>query len=264
MVMRTDKRFLIGNFLPGYVSAVKGPAYDEAPHHPTFEAGDLSDRLAARSARRARREGRYTLFIQVGLVAAMLMATLALTIPWTAGEGHLVLLEEQDVVTLQEIVPTRQVSQPPAPPRPPIPVEVPDDTIIDEHFDFDATLDLEEVLVAGALSAPDPSPVREEPTDEIFVIVEEMPEMIGGYASLAADLKYPEIARKAGLEGTVIVQITVQETGDIRDPAVVRSAGSVLDEAALEALLKQQFHPGKQRGRPVAVRMNVPIHFKFS
>jgi TonB family protein len=96
-----------------------------------------------------------------------------------------------------------------------------------------------------------------------FVVVEQMPELIGGLASIQQRLRYPQEAREAGLEGRVFVQFVVDEEGNVRDAQVVRGAGSGLDEAALEAVKEARFKPGMQRGRAVQVRMSLPVTFRL-
>jgi protein TonB len=175
-------------------------------------------------------------------------------------------LTQQEVVQMEEIQQTEQVERPPAPPRPPVPVEVPNDTVLEnEVLDLDATLDLDDAL--ADLPPPPPPPPTEEaetvPEPEIFVAVEQMPQIIGGDSKVYDYLVYPELARQAGMQGLVIVQIVVDENGIPSDPQIIRSAGLVLDNAAQDAVMKLRFIPGRQRGRAVKVRMSVPIRFEL-
>ncbi|HEX7070747.1 MAG TPA: energy transducer TonB, partial [Rhodothermales bacterium] len=101
------------------------------------------------------------------------------------------------------------------------------------------------------------------PEPEIFVIVEEMPELIGGLESLQRSINYPEIAKKAGVEGKVFVQFVVDENGNVQDPVVTRGIGAGCDEEALKAVRQAKFKPGKQRGKPVRVKMSLPITFRL-
>lgn len=95
-----------------------------------------------------------------------------------------------------------------------------------------------------------------------FVVVEEMPELIGGLASLTQHIQYPEEARRAGIEGRVYVQFIVNEEGNVETPKVIRGIGFGADEAALEAVKKAKFTPGLQRGQPVRVQYSLPIVFR--
>jgi TonB family protein len=109
-----------------------------------------------------------------------------------------------------------------------------------------------------------PSPGEPGVEDDFFVVVEEMPELIGGLASVQSDLQYPEMARRAGIEGRVYVQFIVNENGDVEDPRVIRGIGGGADEAALAAVREAKFKPGVQRGRPVRVQYSLPIVFRLS
>ena len=152
-----------------------------------------------------------------------------------------------------------------APPRPPQPVEVPNDEILeDDDLDLDASLDIDEPMTD--LPPPPPPAADEpepEPEPEIFVIVEQMPELIGGLGELQSKIKYPEIAKKAGVEGRVFVQFIVDEQGNVVNPEVARGIGAGCDEEALRAIRTAKFKPGKQRGQAVRVKMSLPITFKL-
>lgn len=98
---------------------------------------------------------------------------------------------------------------------------------------------------------------------EFFVVVEQMPVLIGGMGNLQKQVKYPETARQAGIEGRVIVQFIVSETGLVINPKVIRGIGGGCDEAAIEAVKKVTFEPGSQRGVPVPVQFSLPIVFRL-
>ena len=97
--------------------------------------------------------------------------------------------------------------------------------------------------------------------DDAYVVVEQMPELIGGLASIQSNLRYPVVAKKAGVSGRVIVQFIVNERGEVTDPTIVRGIGSGLDEAALDAVRQAVFKPGMQRGKAVPVKMSLPVTF---
>lgn len=112
-------------------------------------------------------------------------------------------------------------------------------------------------------SEPDAAHQAGESSEDVFVVVEEMPEIVGGLASIQEKLVYPELAKEAGVEGRVIVQFIVDEAGRVVDPVVVRGIGSGLDEAALTAVRSAEFVPGKQRGEAVKVKMSLPVTFRL-
>ncbi|MBI3110767.1 MAG: energy transducer TonB [Ignavibacteriales bacterium] len=103
------------------------------------------------------------------------------------------------------------------------------------------------------------SPAQNE--EEYFVTVEDLPEPIGGMAAIQANVIYPEIARRAGIQGTVYVEVFIDEKGDVVKASVKQGIGAGCDESAIEAIKKTKFRPGTQRGKPVKVRLAVPIRF---
>lgn len=100
-------------------------------------------------------------------------------------------------------------------------------------------------------------------TNDPFVVVEQAPTLIGGLAGLQNTLKYPEIAKKAGVQGRVYLQFVVQPDGRVTDAVVTRGIGAGCDEAALEMVRNAKFIPGVQDGMRVPVKMSIPVTFKL-
>lgn len=201
----------------------------------------------------------YNVILQIGLIVALLFIIGLVRINLYSEPPAPPPVEEQEEVVMEEVIQTKQIETPPPPPRPPVPVEVPNDEIIeDEILELDAELDLD-----GPLDLPPPPPPSEEEEEEFFVVVETMPELKGGLADLQRKVKYPEMARRAGIEGRVTVQFIVNEQGRVENPRVIRGIGGGCDEAALEAVRKAEFSPGMQRGRPVRVQYSLPIVFRL-
>ena len=108
--------------------------------------------------------------------------------------------------------------------------------------------------------------VEEVVEEQIFTIVEEMPSFPGGDAALmkylGTSIKYPAIAKDAGIQGTVYVTFVVNEKGQVKDAKVLRSIGGGCDEEAIRVVQNMPtWKPGKQRGKPVKVQYNLPIRF---
>lgn len=218
--------------------------------------------MALRKTQKADLKAKYPLFAQVGTIIALLLLILAFRFNLQSNDEFNIVMPEQELVQMEEIQQTTQVEKPPPPPKPPVPVEVPDDEILeDDDLDLDASLDIDEPL---ADIPPPPPPADDEPEEpEIFVIVENMPELIGGLEGLQKRISYPPFAKKAGVEGRVFVQFVVDEQGNVRDAVVLRGIGAGCDEEALKAVNSAKFKPGKQRGKPVRVKMSLPITFKL-
>jgi protein TonB len=144
-----------------------------------------------------------------------------------------------------------------------VPVEVTNDAAIEDEFlDFSTEIDFDAMAFVAA--APPPSDEPEDEEQEIFIVVERMPELVGGLEALQRNIVYPEIARLAGIEGRVTVQFVIDERGNVNNPVVVRGIGGGCDEAAVEAVKKAKFTPGMQRGRPVKVSYTLPVTFRLS
>lgn len=201
----------------------------------------------------------YTVFLELGLIVALLIFIAAAKVNLQSEKSDVDLTSEQEVVEMEEIIQTKQIEKPPPPPRPPVPVEVPNDEVIEEQvINIDAELSFDEPL-----DLPPPPQGDDDNDEDFFVVVENMPELIGGLAALQKDIRYPEMARKAGIEGRVIVQFIVNEEGKVENPHVVRGIGGGCDEEALRAVSNALFKPGRQRGNPVRVQYSLPVIFKL-
>ncbi len=73
--------------------------------------------------------------------------------------------------------------------------------------------------------------------------------------------RYPEIARRTGIQGMVILEAIIDRTGRVRDVKVVRSLNTLCDEAAIEAVRQWEFKPGTQNDIPIDVIMNLTVQF---
>jgi TonB family protein len=95
------------------------------------------------------------------------------------------------------------------------------------------------------------------------VMAEEMPELIGGLYSIQSKIIYPEIAKRAGIEGKVFVQAFIDENGNVVNARIIKGIGGGCDESALDAVKQAKFIPGKQKGKPIKVQVTIPIVFKL-
>jgi TonB family protein len=101
---------------------------------------------------------------------------------------------------------------------------------------------------------------------QVFVVVEEMPEFPGGEKALrdfiGSNVKYPEDAKKEGIQGRVFVNFVVKSDGTLGNFKVVWGVHPLLDKEALRVLtLLPTWKPGKQRGQAVNVAYTIPIQF---
>ena len=174
---------------------------------------------------------------------------------------------DDDFEDIMEIPPTEQ--PPPPPPKIELPkiIEIPDEEEIEEEIEVDLDVEItEETVIEDIVFEEAP---EEEVADEIFDIVEDQPTPPGGmgafYKYVGKEMNYPNQARRMGIEGRVFVQFVVDKSGHITDVRAIKGIGAGCDEEAVRVLQKApKWAPGKQRGRPVKVRMILPITFKLN
>lgn len=167
----------------------------------------------------------------------------------------------QELIDVEDVEATKQEQAPPPPPKPPIPIEAPTDDVLE-----DVEIESTELDETATVAAPPPPPVVEEDEDAepvFFVAVEQMPEPIGGIGAIQSKIVYPEIAKRAGVQGRVFVKAYVDESGNVNKVELIRGIGAGCDEAAMDAVKSVMFKPGKQRGKPVKVQVTVPVLFKL-
>jgi len=99
--------------------------------------------------------------------------------------------------------------------------------------------------------------VDERPAN--FVPYDDPPVVIGSISPV-----YPEFAKRNGVQGTVVLEVEVLKDGSVRNIHVKKSVPGGLDEAAIEAIRKVRFQPGKSSGQPVDVLLIIPVEFKLN
>lgn len=103
-------------------------------------------------------------------------------------------------------------------------------------------------------------------TDKVYTVVEHHPEYVGGFDKMkefiSSNLRYPDIARQKGIQGSVFASFIVDETGAISDIQLVKGISEECDaEAARVIKLMPKWTPGTQDGKNVKVRFVLPIKF---
>jgi periplasmic protein TonB len=221
--------------------------------------------MEAKKTPKADLESNKRMFLQIGIVFALACALLAFE--WKQYERTAFDLGtlEMDFIEEEEIPITRQEQPPPPPPPEPSQelVIVDDDVEIDEEFTIDV-----EATVFTEVQEFTPIIVEEEEIaeDVIFTVVEDQPSFPGGEEAriryLQENLRYPQMAREAGIQGTVFVTFVVERDGSVTDVRVIRGIGGGCDEEAVRVVRNMpRWTPGRQRGQPVRVQFNMPIRF---
>lgn len=211
----------------------------------------------------------YPVYVQVGLLLSLGLVVAAFSLPLRFSDDVRVLRVPYEAIVPTEIEITEHPKEQP-PPRPPAPIEVESTEVEDILIDL-PSLDptVEAPLTLPALPTPPDLPLDPpEPTgQEIFEVVEDPPGLLPneseGLRLLQSRIQYPELARRAGIEGTVFVQFVVDEEGNVVDPVCVRDPGGNTCEEALRAVRDSKFKPGRQRGKPVKVRFSLPVKFRL-
>ena len=130
-----------------------------------------------------------------------------------------------------------------------------------------STVTGEAVRTANAL--PTTNMQTQQSATKAYEVVEVMPKFKGGESAmmefLMMNMKYPQAAVKAKQQGRAIVGFVVRKDGTVSDVHITKSAGyDVLDEEAMRVVKSMPaWEPGKQKGKPVNVKYNVPITFRL-
>ncbi len=165
-------------------------------------------------------------------------------------------------IRVEDIPVTQQFKRPPPPPRPSVPIPTESEDVPEDVTIQSTELDLSEL--------PPPPPPPESQSGDIesgyvFVPYDEAPQLIGGMASIRRYLVYPELARKAGIEGVVMIGVLIDESGKPIKTQILKASGAHIgfEEAAATAVMHTRWKPAKQRDRPVKVWVSIPIRFKL-
>jgi protein TonB len=133
--------------------------------------------------------------------------------------------------------------------KPQVPTEIaPSDEASEEETIAATTFEVD--------APPELPPAPQRP--QFFTAFDEPPQVIRQVPP-----EYPELARQSETEGVVLVQIGVNEFGDVVEATVVQGVPQ-LNQAAIEAVMKWKFKPAKQRDVPVPVRIVIPIRFTLT
>lgn len=194
-------------------------------------------------------------------------------------------------VSIADLAPPPPIQNTPPPPKlnlPPPPTEVikflppkVTEKEVPEEEEMPTIEEVKKAPVIGAENIEGPSDVvfeeppaeigtgEDENANQIFTIVEQYPEFPGGVGELnkylSKNIKYPDAAISRGVEGTVYVSFVVAADGAISDVGILKGIGSGCDEEAVRVVKKMPpWKPGKQSGRAVAVKYQVPVRFRLA
>lgn len=173
-------------------------------------------------------------------------------------------------VEMEELPDITKQNEPPPPappPPPPATVEVVEDDVETPDADIPDTDPDDKPYVPT--QGPPPSDEEPEKTDEqeIFEVVEDPPTYPGGEEArqkfIAKHLVYPPLAVENQKQGTVHVQFVVEPDGSLSNVRAVKTFDEDCAREAERVVRMMKWTPGKQRNKPVRVKVSMPIKFRL-
>ena len=211
-------------------------------------------------------EKKRKLFFQFGLVVSLLLVIAAFE--WTSikerDHGFDDFVASDEIQIEMDIPPTKQESKPPQPPPPPN-LEIVDDKT---QLEYEPVFENTEIGESGAVEEIEIDVTEEEKSaeQEIFLVVEQMPQFPGGFQALAkylsSNIKYPVNANENNIQGMVYVRFEVTDDGKVDKAQVMKGIGGGCDEEALRVVNSMpRWEAGKQKGKAVNCWYTLPINF---
>jgi TonB family protein len=108
---------------------------------------------------------------------------------------------------------------------------------------------------------PDGPPVMPAPPEKIYTVTGDVkaPRVLRRVSP-----PYPEVARRMRLNGLVILECIIDQSGRIRDAKIVQSSFAAFEQPALDAVRQWEFAPGTLNGQPVNVQFNLTVSFHMN
>jgi len=223
--------------------------------------------MEEKKSKKADLETKKSVFLEIGLVFTLAFVLLAFNYKSYDRSSSSNIQRVVDN-TPEEIIPITKQEVKPPPPPPPRQVTV--INIVKDNVDVENDLQID-MEADQSTEVQDYAPIEQKKEEEvqemeIFTVVEAMPSFPGGDAArmkfLQENIKYPQMARESGIQGTVYVTFVVEPNGTVSDVRVLRGIGGGCDEEAIRVIKSMpRWEPGKQRGKPVRVQFNMPIKF---
>lgn len=208
---------------------------------------------------------------------AAILAILFISFEWTnviKQKRHLGVFNTE-ILPDEVMIATVQNTPPPPPPPPPMPDVIEELQVVDndteiEELEIESSEVDEGTLVEILAQTEESAPVDEDFADEnkVFVIVENNPEFPGGAKALmqylSQNIRYPAFEAETGIQGRVILSFVVEKDGSITDIEEMRSPSEGLTKEAMRVVQSMpKWTPGKQRGKAVRVKFQLPVTFRL-
>ncbi len=194
----------------------------------------------------------YGVYLRVGMFSSLVIfVMLFLFVPYA--EPRPFELKKEIITMVEEIsAMMEKFEEPPPVERPKVAIEA-EKEVIEEAVETIAITEFQEDIIRTMPTGPEIEIVP-------YYKVEVKPEPIH-----IPKPPYPELARKAGIEGNTVIKALVNIDGSIIEAKVLKSSGNqMLDQAALAAARRARFTPAKQRDKYVRVWVSIPIKFRLT
>ena len=229
--------------------------------------------MEVKKSKKASLENKRLLFTEIGMILALLVVWGAFSYS-TKEKKVSDLMDVNQEVEVEEMVPITQETPPPPPEAPKIPLLSDQIDIVDDDIkvDDDMFMNLEDNANMGVEIQDYVEQVEEEHVEEEaipFQLVEKKPKFQGGDANdfskwVNSKLVYPEIAKENGVQGRVVLQFTVNPDGSVSGVKVLRGVDASLDKEAVRVVSSSpKWEPGRQRDRAVKVTYTFPVIFQL-
>jgi protein TonB len=98
-----------------------------------------------------------------------------------------------------------------------------------------------------------------------YDMAEQMPSFKGNVQQwLQSNITYPAVAAENGIQGRVIVELTIEEDGSVSNVHVIRSVDPLLDREAVNVVERMpKWNPGSKYGQPIKVKITLPVPFRL-
>lgn len=201
----------------------------------------------------------YKLYIKMSFIISIAMTIAAFRFFPKGNLNSTTVFNTQELIKIDDIINTIQKYEPPKLPDPPKLVEAAIDETPEDIILIDTDLNLNAEM-GPVKTRPDLHEVDD--SEEPFVpFPEQFPEPIGGIKSIWEKVHYTEIAKRVGITGSVVIEAAIDKEGNVIEVKLLKKLGYGLDEISLDAVKQTKFKPGLQGGKPVKVKMTIPIKF---
>ena len=217
-------------------------------------------------------ENRRGLFLEIGLVVALVAALVAFEVK-SYDKEEKKQFERQASEEIEDIIIQTQEQELPPPPPPETPEVTTEFEVVEDDAELTNELGPVNAEVDESTQNIEITPVvveeeEEEEETQIFTVVEKDPEFPGGmealYKYLQQNIKYPQLARDNNITGRVYVTFVVERDGSIANPRVLKDIGGGCGAEAIRVVKSMpKWNPGKQSGKAVRVQFNLPVNFNL-